>query len=223
MPRQNVKETEKESALMGRVRQWLRERRDQIIEWLQKFFKRRSSASHTPSSGYGWVVFVHLLLYTLVALVIGALLWLLYHVLKTRRNAAIVTAEAIQPSPDVADPNVGPERLPEDGWMQLGRELLAKGDLRLALRAFYLASLAHLADKNLVTLAKFKSNADYERELRRRGHALPELPPLFTENVSVFDRVWYGMHEVTEDVINRFIVRVERLCGRNQMELSNPS
>ena len=24
-------------------------------------------------------------------------------------------------------------------------------------------------------------------------------------------------------VINRFIVRVERLCGRNQMELSNPS
>jgi len=80
-----------------------------------------------------------------------------------------------------------------------------------------------LAAKNLVTLAKFKSNRDYERELRRRGHALPDLPPLFTENVSVFERVWYGMHEVTAELVTRFIVRVERLCGRNEMGVNIPS
>jgi len=107
--------------------------------------------------------------------------------------------------------------------MKLGRELLARGDFRLALRAFYLASLAHLAAKNLVTLAKFKSNLDYERELRRRGHSLPELPPLFSENVSVFDRAWYGMHEVTEEMVNRFVFRVERLCGRKELGMNNPS
>jgi hypothetical protein len=216
IPRENVKETETESALMARVRQWLRERRDAFVEWLRKIFGRRGRTSRSGRGGTDWMIVIHLLLYTLVALAIGALLWLLYKVLSTRRNTVVATAEAIQPAPDVADESVGAERLPEDGWMQLGRELLARGDLRLAMRAFYLASLAHLAAKNLVTLAKFKSNLDYERELRRRGHALPELPPLFSENVSVFDRVWYGMHEATEELVNRFILRVERLCGRNE-------
>jgi hypothetical protein len=222
LPRENVKETETESALMGRVRKWLREKRDAFIEWLRKLFARRGRARQTHG-GSDWVFFIHLLLYTLVALAIGALLWLLYHVLKTRRNTVVATAEAIQPAPDVADESVGAERLPEDGWMKLGRELLARGDLRLAMRAFYLASLAHLAAKNLVTLAKFKSNRDYERELRRRGHALPELPPLFSENVSAFDRTWYGMHEVTEDLVNHFILRVERLRGRNEIAMNKPS
>jgi Domain of unknown function (DUF4129) len=223
MPRENVRETETESPLMARVRKWLRERRDAFIEWLRKLFERRGRARQTTHGGVDWVFFINLLLYILVALAIGALVWLLYHVLKTRRNTVVAAAEPIQPAPDVADESVGAERLPEDGWMKLGRELLAKGDLRLAMRAFYLASLAHLAAKNLVTLAKFKSNRDYERELRRRGHALPELPPLFSENVSVFDRAWYGMHEVTEELVNRFIVRVERLCGRNEIGMNTPS
>lgn len=222
MPREKVKETETESALMARVRKWMRERRDAFLEWLRKLFGSRNRARQTAHGGSDWMFFLNLLLYTLVALAIGALLWLLYHVLKTRRNIVVATAEAIQPAPDLADESVGAERLPEDGWMKLGRELLARGDLRLAMRAFYLASLAHLAAKNLVTLAKFKSNVDYERELRRRGHALPELPPLFSENVSAFDRAWYGMHEVTEELVNRFITRVERLCGRTEIPMNKP-
>jgi hypothetical protein len=217
----NVKETETETGLMARVRKWLRDKRDAFFEWLRKLFRRRSRAS-TGRSGVDWIFLLQLLLYTLVALAIGALLWLLYHVLNTRRHTVVATAEAIQPAPDLADESVGAEHLPEDGWMKLGRELLARGDLRLALRAFYLASLAHLAAKNLVTLAKFKSNRDYEGELRRRGHALPELPPLFSENVSVFDRVWYGMHEATEELVNGFLVRVERLCGRNELGMNKP-
>lgn len=223
MPRQNLKESESESALMARVRVWLREHRDAVIKWLRKFFERHNRSGQTAHGGFDWVFFLHVLLYALVLLALGALAWLLWHVLKTRRNTVVVAAEPIQPAPDVADESVGAERLPEEGWMKLGRELLARGDFRLALRAFYLASLAHLAAKNLVTLAKFKSNLDYEREVRRRGHALPELPPLFSENVSVFDRAWYGMHEVTEEMVNRFVLRVERLCGRNQIGLNQPS
>lgn len=223
MPREKMKEAESESALMARVRKWLRERRDSFLEWLRKRFARSRRSQQSAGGGFDWVLFIDLLLYALIAATIGALLWLLYRVLKTRRNTAVVSAQPIQPAPDVADENVGADRLPEDGWMQLGRELLARGDLRLAMRAFYLASLAHLAAKNLVTLAKFKSNLDYDRELRRRGHALPELPPLFSENVSVFERVWYGMHGITEDLLNHFILRVERLCGRNEMEANRTS
>jgi len=86
--------------------------------------------------------------------------------------------------------NLGAEQLPEDGWTKLARELLERGELRLALRAFYLASLARLAERNLISLAKFKSNRDYEQELRRRGHSFPDMLALFSENVGVFDRIW---------------------------------
>ena len=224
MPRQKVTETDMESGLMARVRTWLRDQRDAFFEWLRKLFERRARASHTPTGGSDWVFFLNLLLYTLVALTMGALLWLLYRLLKTPRPTALAIAIAapLQPAPDLADESLGADRLPEDGWLKIGRELLARGDLRLALRAFYLASLAHLAARNLVTLAKFKSNLDYERELHRRGHALPELPPLFSENVSVFERVWYGMHEVTEELVNHFIIRVERLCGRQEIGMNKP-
>lgn len=95
--------------------------------------------------------------------------------------------------------------------MSLGRDLLQRGELRLALRAFYLASLAHLAERELITLAKFKSNLDYQREVQRRGHALASLPELFAHNVSAFERSWYGPHEVTPELLQDFAANTERL------------
>ena len=95
--------------------------------------------------------------------------------------------------------------------MSLALELLERGELRLAMRAFYLSSLAHLATRNLVSIARFKSNRDYERELRRRSHALPEVSNTFSENVSVFDRVWYGMHEINAELLQHFRNNVERI------------
>jgi len=79
------------------------------------------------------------------------------------------------------------------------------------MRAFYLASLAHLAGRNLVRLARFKSNREYERELRRRAHSFPELLAVFGDNISVFERIWYGTHEASLELVNQFASNVERL------------
>jgi hypothetical protein len=147
------------------------------------------------------VVFVGLLGYFVYRLWVGL----------RRQTANAIGAEAAPPRLDLEDDAVGADQLPEDGWLRMGRELIAAGELRLALRAFYLASLAHLADKSLITLARFKSNLDYERELMRRGHALPLLVALFAENVAVFERVWYGRHDASENTVNEFAGRVERL------------
>ena len=95
--------------------------------------------------------------------------------------------------------------------MKIGQELLAQGKLRLALRAFYLASLAQLASKNLIQLARFKSNSDYERELRKRAHALPGLVKTFGHNSQLFDRTWYGMYDPTPDALHGFVANVERM------------
>lgn len=179
-----------------------------FIEWMTK------QGPKTKNPGLGGLSIgsaIMPILYLLLAALVAALVWLVLRAWQRRGPREEIVAEAVTPMPDVADENVGAEQLPEDGWVRLARDLLARGELRLALRAFYLASLAALAERNLITLAKFKSNRDYERELRRRAHALAEVPVVFAENVSIFERVWYGLHEVTPAMLDDFSRKVERI------------
>jgi hypothetical protein len=82
--------------------------------------------------------------------------------------------------------------LPEDEWLTLARALLARGETRLALRAFYLSALAHLGRQQLIAVARAKSNRDYQRELRRRTRDQPEIQDVFGRLIARFERVWYG-------------------------------
>ncbi len=113
--------------------------------------------------------------------------------------------------PDLSDQDVTADELPSDGWLSMAEELAARGELRLALRALYLASLAYLAQKELISIAKHKSNRDYQRELGRRAHALPEVMTAFTVNVATFDRTWYGTHTVTHDLLSGFKTNIGRI------------
>jgi uncharacterized membrane protein len=186
-----------------------------VLHWLEKllgglFGGWRSYGS--DSSGYGWMTSIQLLLWILVAVVVSVLAILFYRVWQGRRKTrSLVASEAILHVPDVADENTAADQLPEEEWTKLARELLARGELRLAMRAFYLASLSHLANRNLISIARFKSNREYERELRRRGHSFSELLSIFGENISAFEASWYGMHEVHPDSVNQFAINVEKL------------
>jgi hypothetical protein len=178
------------------------------FEWLDRQGGRRPGTSLDGLSLAG--VMKGLLVLLVVALA-GLIIWLLVRLWRNQGPALEVAAEALPAAPDVSDENVGADQLPEDGWIRLARELLERGELRLALRALYLAALAHLAERNLITLAKYKSNRDYERELLRRGHALAEVPGLFSQSVSAFERVWYGRHGVSRDLLDEFARNVERI------------
>ena len=105
------------------------------------------------------------------------------------------------PRPDLRDERVTADQLPEDGWLQLARELMESGELRLALRAFYLAGLAHLGHRELIQLARHKSNRDYDRELRRRARGKTGTAHRLRRQSASFERVWYGEHTVTPDTL----------------------
>ena len=62
-----------------------------------------------------------------------------------------------------------------------------------------------------VTVNRFKSNRDYEDELGRRGHAIPNLLPVFRENLSMFERIWYGVHEVNRELVQHFAANVDKI------------
>jgi hypothetical protein len=186
-----------------------------IANWLDRLIRRffgNPRPTAPSASGYNWILLLQFLLWVLAAAVVAGIVVFLYRIVRDRRRKEdAIATEPIRPLPDLTDESIGAEQLPEDGWTTLARELLGRGEFRLALRAFYLASLANLAARNLITLAKFKSNRDYQLELSRRGHSFPDLLSVFGANVSVFDRIWYGLHEINRDLVNQFAANVDRI------------
>jgi hypothetical protein len=132
--------------------------------------------------------------------------------LSGRAPAAAGPVAAAAP-PDLSDESVSADELPSEGWKQLSDELFARGEGRLALRALYLAALAHLAAENYLTLARAKSNREYLRELQRRAHTLPLVAESFGENVQIFERVWYGLHDLQQEVVQRFVDNYGRIVS----------
>ncbi len=224
LPREKAAADAKEkgilAAFLDSIQEWTRDTMKTAGRWLKKFLdwlaRYRRPDSGPGGGGANWIAVLQVLLLILLAALVSLLAVLLLRAWQRRTRAEEpLAAQAVLPIPDLADEHTSADQLPEDRWVELARELIERGEFRLALRAYYLASLASLAERNLISLAKFKSNRDYERELGRRSHAMPELFEAFRETVSVFDRVWYGLHEVNADLLSHFAGNVERIktCG----------
>jgi hypothetical protein len=176
-----------------------------IVDMLSKLWP-----SHIPrQSGLsGWssglLYSLQILLLFLIATLAGVLAVLILRAYRRHRRPAVLLAEPVAARPDLSDENLAADQLPEDGWLNLAREMMEDGNLRLALRAFYLAGLAHLAAKEMISIAIFKSNREYETELRRRARAASEVQEAFSQNVAVFDWAWYGLNDVTQDALQHF-------------------
>ena len=221
IPRERAPVAEPEASMISEffnsIGRMIRDSIKATVEWIGKmldriFGGRRLFNPSGSGSLSGWAAVLEILLYGLIAVVFAAIAVMLYRVWRNREaRPQVIQTEALATAPDLTDENVGADQLPEDGWTRLARELLARGEFRLALRAFYLSSLAHLAARNLISLARFKSNHEYERELGRRAHSLPALRQVFGENVHAFDRVWYGTHDATNEVVTQFAANVERI------------
>jgi hypothetical protein len=111
--------------------------------------------------------------------------------------------------PDLRDESVEASRLPAHEWLALARVQLAAGEWRLAWRALFLATLATHAHHGLLALAKFKTNLDYERELRRRVHGRAALVEDFQSRRRAFEAVWYGRDTASADAARDWLRQLE--------------
>jgi len=189
------------------AKEWL----GKAADWLRRLFP--ASGGPSPArrlSSVGGIL--RLALYALLAALACAVVYMLWRVWQQRRlPSPRVAAEPVASAPDLDDEGTRADALPEGGWLALARDLAEQGDLRLALRAAFLASLAGLAEADLVHIARFKSNRDYQKELDRRAHAQPGVLDLFTQSTGIYERVWYGTHETTRDMLNRVLANQEQL------------
>ncbi|PTY00770.1 hypothetical protein DB346_14225 [Verrucomicrobia bacterium LW23] len=213
--------TFEQDSYLGAFYKWVNE----MLDW----FFRRSSPNFGFSPDSSWSFFslgrMNLTMVLMIGLVVLAvIIAVCVFVMRRRRPrraiaAPTVTAPMPPPPPNVADEAVLASALPEDEWRALADKLRGEGNLRLALRALYLSTLAHLARRDLITIARAKSTRNYRRELAMRagaGQAQGESPPVLTAfeaQARDFERVWYGQHASTTQLFDLFVQRQQSMQG----------
>ena len=192
--------------------QWIEQTIQSGLSWLRKVFGSGNQSSQAGNFLFDWGSPLSVLSKLLIIASAIALISLLFRAWKEREpkvpNAVV---SATSSTVNLADETVQAVQLPEDEWLRLARELRQSGDLRLAMRALYFATLTRLASRGLLQLTRFKSNRDYQIELRRRAHALPEVFSAFSENMFRFERVWYGAHAIEAESLTDFESRVQHI------------
>jgi hypothetical protein len=175
-----------------------------LIQALRHIFSNTSqpqdASAHPVSNVSGWLVIA---IFTL--LLAAAILFAWWN--RRKRSPPQATAATAIPAPgiDVAREDMHANDHPEKEWLRLAQQHRMAGDLRLALRALYLSTLAAFGGAGLISLMRGKSNLDYLHELQRRGKRLnTEFVPLFHSNLSLFEESWYGDHRVTEETFEIF-------------------
>lgn len=179
-----------------------------FFDWLESLIDKRIKS---PGSGAAPASGLRTSSYLVIALCVALILGLVIRQWRTK-PAVVAQAEAVNlVTVELADETLLPTDRPEDEWALLGRDLLAQGETRLALRALYLGCLAHLARQQWIQVHRGKSNLDYLYELRRRAKGYTGVESSFAENLRLYERSWYGEHAATPQVVAEFVANVERI------------
>ena len=188
------------------IGQWI----TSLLDWLEGLLPQREGQ---PASGNsGWKTPVRIVLMLILFLFLALMAFIFIRIWQRRRARPVETigASAVH-VPDLSDETVKADDLSTNRWLALAEELAVKEELRLAMRALYLATLAHLADHEMLSIESYKSNREYEHELKRRAHELGELILIFSKNLKVFERAWYGMYHIARSEFDSFVLNQKRI------------
>ena len=190
------------------VKEVLKDLGEWIEEMMRELFRRRMIAPGGDKTDWKWME--GLSSTASIALVVGVLallVWLsilLYRRYRGREETLSADDSGGQ-AIDLESEEIVATQLHEDEWLKLAREQIEKGEERLAIRALYLATLAHLGERGLLKIARFKSNRDYRRELELRARSLAELRRAFEANTALYERTWYGLHRPAPGAVDEFL------------------
>jgi hypothetical protein len=212
-----VKKTETQGVFL----RFLRSIAEIIQEWIDYISKKVhafkewlfGSSNKGSASDNGGSSKAHITLVVLAIILVVLIAMIAYFTIRhrDRRKSILTAALPAKDRPDLEDEAVTPDALPENGWLDLARQLLDEGQTRLALRAVFLAILLALSQRGFVTIARYKTNMDYREDLLRRKHAAPELLGAFAESSAIYESIWYGTHEATPELVTIMRQYQERL------------
>ncbi|MCS7027554.1 MAG: DUF4129 domain-containing protein [Bacteroidia bacterium] len=165
---------------------WLHKAFEKISTWIQDNFKGIQKI---------WNGF-------LMLLILVAIIFLGIQAIKQIRNSespAQETTHAGLLHPD--DPRSSRELI------QKAKEHQDKGDLRTAIRYYYIAFIVELEERNILPYQPHFTNWEYQRKLNSMGYTQKEIQEL----TAIFDKVWYGMYPVQSEEYQKYILNYEKI------------
>ncbi len=169
---------------------WLERVWEQIKRWWNGLFNRGGSLVPGQTSWLSLIVMV--VIFVLAGALLGYAIWKFLPYFARRREERlkqeksgprIILGEQLAPGQTAAD------------ILAAAEELARKGELRAAIRKGYVALLCELGDRNVLTLAQYKTNHDYLRAVREKRPLLKEMQKL----TASFENHWYGFAAATPD------------------------
>jgi hypothetical protein len=180
-------------------------------EWIRDFFRKKQLPETSGGGAPAGAVlrFAAIGICCVLAGMASVMVWRLWR--QGADKSPAVESQGVASPVNIDDDNLTAEQLPEEEWLRLGRDLLAQGDYRKGARAFYLAALANLGRRELIRLAKSKTNREYEKELGRRARGVPHVIPAFAESARIYERTWYGDHLADALTLEQLTASLERI------------
>jgi len=158
-----------------------------LIRWIESLMPEPSQMSPGRARFISTVIMI--IIIGVALLMILYVLWLLFKRFKRpvntkarkKREPRIVLGERLQPEQTSTD------------LLAEAEALARSGDLRAAIRKGYIALLVELGDRDLISLAQYKTNRDYLRSVSN----VPQLHSPLKRLTESFERHWYGFAQVT--------------------------
>jgi hypothetical protein len=201
--------TDRAIAAAQSAMKWMGRQLDRLLRWIfGGLGLGQVQGGQAPAATLHWSV------WAMIGLALAMAGWVAWRARRLRRMTAKSAARPSAAVIQLEDEGLTADRLPEAGWLEMAERAMAEGNLRLALRAFYLANLAWLGRREFLGIHPGKTNREFEMELRRRAREAPEARALFSANVRAFERAWYGLHEVLKEDAVEFRQRAEEIKTR---------
>ena len=125
---------------------------------------------------------------------------IIYVVVKAAKNAELESAERVDDPDDGRSHIERVEALPvslertSGDFLSEAKNLLAAGELTLAVVYLFSYQLVELDKRRLLRLVKGKTNRQYLRELRRNAPDQPRVASLVEQTTLIFERAFFGAH-----------------------------
>lgn len=146
--------------------------------------EKKSSPSSSNSNNQGMGAFGSIVLYTLLAVLLGVIIYFLFINTTISDNGKRFEELEIEKAP---------VEISKTELELMLEKALVNEDYRLAVRIYFIFILKDLSEKKWIVWKKEKTNYSYSMEMRGKKEY-----ELFNESVSLFELVWYGDYKISQ-------------------------
>ena len=192
--------------ILDKINEFFEAIQKKIAEWLEKLFSRMHINFGEGGSATKAMTVARIILIVLIVIAVVALTILIIKLLKRGKRRKLGKEDDRELAEYAEDP---------DAALALAGKYRAEGQTRLSFRYLFINLLTELNRREIIKIARYKTNRSYLREAVSAKDADETLIKLFFDT---FNRTWYGGKALPADELDRLFeqrtVILDKIDGR---------